>query len=325
MSDYVFRTTKYISLQPNMEEDPTPSLGAQRISNEPAISQRIAQFLPSAHERSSLVSRAFLARPANNDRLCLPTGSTFRTNPEAGRCTPWTSLDARSQCCVQSDAAFLKKVAAIMRGALAEFHRDRIAHEIHRWMETVTAPFSHIPANISVDFSDAHGNKELLKLAVKAQTNIPIEVRLTGANQTIDAGEFDLGRLRGPLRLTSGANGSVAYASLGEMLQDGPYLESLVVDCPIVFTNPSPVVVAQLIDDSRNTKQDDVFRYEFTLPLTISVTDVVDELLSSNLFSSMWEGTVDPGAQRWVSADQYTRVREYEDQNRLVVIVRDAT
>jgi len=208
-----------------------------------------------------------------------------------------------------------------MAGAHSNFRRGRIYEEIRRWVTTVHN--AHLPATnmLSVDFPGTNRDQYLLRLAVAARTNVPLSVRIFGANCTIDAGNFDLSRLRGSLRLyPSSGLSSLSYASIGEMIYETSHLRRLTVDCPIAVPNGiDAAAVADMIHDVKYASTG-MFTFEFTLPPIILVEDVSDELVNNNAFED-WHYE---GAYAVRSSDFYedrTEMRINVNINRVSVTV----
>lgn len=255
----------------------------QIIRGEPAIGRLLAEFLPEARDRSHLnpSDGGSFVDPANRDTLCLPTGNTFRTNPDPiSGCGPFATLTAL-QCCEQNDLAFCANVAAVMRDAGYEASTGRIggrvAREIHMWMQTYKLNMLPTTKEVSVDSSNSD-DLEIFKLAVLMTTHVTINVGVHQPSQVLDP---DTQELRGIVHVRANANApeaSVIFSSFAVIISSKFQFKKMVVHCLLDTTGLTVVDVATAINNIAYIKEAEI---EFGLPVAIGVQAVGQALLDN--------------------------------------------
>lgn len=247
----------------------------RRIRGEPAIGNTISEFLPEAHDRShlNLSDAGSFVDLANRDALCLPTGNTFRTNPDPiSGCGPFATLDDL-QCCKQNDLAFCADVAAIMRGRAYPIINNkggRIAREISKWMQTYSMHMIPLTKEVTVDTSLSDG-RQLLKLAILMDTNVTLNIMVSNQNENLDSGLSDV---RGHVNVrASVAGASVSFASLDAIANKFLNFKKIVVHCEVDMGTSGANDVAQMIENMRYQTLD-VSEIEFPLPAQIPVDSI---------------------------------------------------
>lgn len=274
---------RHIGPQNSLAAERTDAL--QRIRREPAIGRLLSEFLPEARDRSHLnpSDGGSFVNPENRDALCLPTGNTFRTNPDPiSGCGPFATLDAL-QCCEQNDLAFCANVAAVMRdagyGASLDRRGGRVAREMHKWMRTYKLDMLPVTKEVTVDLSTNDG-LEIFKLAVLMTTHVTINVGVHQPGQVLDPG---IEELRGIVHVRANANApgaSVGFISFADIIRSKFEFEKLVIDCPLAPNGLTAIGVAIIINGvrARNITRAEI---EFGLPMAIQVQAVGQALVDN--------------------------------------------
>lgn len=245
----------------------------RRIRGEPSIGHTISEFLPDAHDRSrlNLADAGSFVDVADRDALCLPTGTTFRTNPDptTGGCGPFAAADAL-QCCEQSDLEFCADVAAIMRGRVRPITNNRggrIAREILKWMTTyrlnMIPPTKQVSVNTSLE-----DDRQALKLAILVETSVTLNIMVNHPNENLDVG---LGDVRGHVHVRASVPGaSVSFASVRDIANKILRVTKLVIHCDIEMGTLGADDVVRLLNRVRY-RTIGVTELEFPLPVGIPV------------------------------------------------------
>lgn len=245
----------------------------RRIRGEPAIGNIISEFLPEARDRShlNLPDTGSFVNFANRDALCLPTGNTFRTNPEPTTgCGPFATPDAL-ECCAQSDLEFCADVAAIVRGRPYAFMINdggRIVREIGEWMTTYKVHMIPLAKQVSVDTSLSDG-LQILKLAILMKTDVTLNLMVSHRNENLDIGLSDV---RGHVHVRASVPGaSVSFASVKAIARNFLFFKSLVVHCEMDMGTSDADDVVDMIRIMCISSTFDVSEVEFPLPVQIPV------------------------------------------------------
>ncbi|AAK14437.1 unnamed protein product [Ectocarpus sp. 4 AP-2014] len=255
----------------------------QKIRGEPAIGRLLSEFLPEARDRSHLnpSDGGSFVDPVHRDIVCLPTGNTFRTNPDPiSGCGPFATPNAL-QCCEQNDLVFCANVAAVMRGAgySASLGRlgGRVAREIHQWMQTYKLDMLPPTKEVYVDLSK-DDDLEIFKLAVLVTTDVTINVGVHQPRQVLDPG---IEVLQGIVHVRANANApgaSVRFSSFADIIRTKFQFKKMVVHCPLDMTGLIVADVATVINDATYTTDAEI---EFGLPAAVGVQAVGQALLNN--------------------------------------------
>ncbi|CAM9588224.1 unnamed protein product [Ectocarpus sp. 13 AM-2016] len=256
----------------------------QKIRGEPAIGRLLSEFLPEARDRSHLNPSDYgsFIDPVHRDRVCLPTGDTFRTNPDpVSGCGPFTTLLNASQCCEQDDLVFCANVAAVMRragySAAIGLLGGRVVREIHKWMHTYKLDMLPPTKEVSVD-SSKDDDLEIFKLAVLVESGVTINVGVHRPRQVLDPGIEVLG---GIVHVRANANApgaSVRFSSFANIIRTKFQFKKMVVHCPLDTTGLTVGDVATAINRAKYPTDAEI---EFGLPVAFGV-QAVGQALPNN-------------------------------------------
>lgn len=233
------------------------------IRAEPNIGHLISKFMPEASDRAGLnpSGGGAFVNPENRDRICLPIGNTFRTNPDPNfGCGPHTSLDdtvtilpggaqvAATQCCVQTDVNFCAKVAAIMYSAGLDFG-GRVVAEIASWLQEYRMGLvDNMYGNgVDIDTSNDDG-KKIQTLAILTQTGVDLNIGVNDPNEDLANGLINVRSAISVRALTNG--GSVSFRSVERIVTQTGMRERLVIHCPVDMTGLDVVDVVDMINNS---------------------------------------------------------------------------
>lgn len=257
--------------------------GLRSIRGEPAIAHSISEFLPEARDRSHLnrADAGSFVDPVHREVLCLPTGGTFRSNPdpESG-CGPFTTVDAL-QCCVQEDLDFCVKVAAILRRRRFQESglesAGRIAKEILEWVQENNPDLILNTEEVELDTSRA-GDVQLQDFALLVRTSAPLEISINRPNEMLHP---YLRRVGGTIRVRAAFNtvATLSFASLRNLVTQSGMRASVIIDCPVNMGGHGVHDVANMIITSARAIMHDI-EYEFDVPFAIPVRDVGQQILA---------------------------------------------
>ena len=257
-----------------------------RISGVTDIGYNISQHLHDAADRSRLntTNKDFVIAKDDRDKICLPTGNIFRSNPdEFTGCEPFTRIDGHGKCCVQVDFRFLLKVGAVLKRAFYRGEAGRIGNEIDDWINIEKS--IHVPDDMQVTIITSNADDiKVLDLATTVETFVTINIIINNADETLTS---DVSQLRGNVHVRTNTNGAtLSSQSLYHILELGPSpkpLRRLFVHCPL-----SEATVQSVVGLFEFILLTEGMYVEFCLPEAMDMRQVEEYLLQNPTFGTAW-------------------------------------